>query len=72
MSVAEPYQLLGLARSARLLGDLDRASAHLARAVAAVRATGNEELKEPLSVEEAAILAARGEPVTTADGTHAR
>ncbi|WP_436757137.1 AfsR/SARP family transcriptional regulator [Streptosporangium sp. V21-05] len=64
LSVAEPYLLLGLARSYRLLGEPGRASAYLARSLASARATGNEEVEGQASVEEAIVLASGGQPVT--------
>ncbi|WP_371779547.1 AfsR/SARP family transcriptional regulator [Streptosporangium subroseum] len=68
LSIAEPYMLLGLARSSRLLGEFDQAAAYLARSVATARATGTEELKSGLAEEEA-VLAAHGRPITALTGS---
>ncbi|MFF5243181.1 BTAD domain-containing putative transcriptional regulator [Streptosporangium sp. NPDC000095] len=62
LSVAEPYLLLGLARSHRLLGDTEQASAYLARSLATARERGNAEVEEQALTEEAVL--AREEPVT--------
>ncbi|MFF5212631.1 BTAD domain-containing putative transcriptional regulator [Streptosporangium sp. NPDC000396] len=62
VSVAEPYLLLGLARSCRLLGQIDQAATYLARSITTARATGNEALRKQLAEEED-LLSARGEPM---------
>ncbi|MEU8378677.1 BTAD domain-containing putative transcriptional regulator [Streptosporangium sp. NPDC048865] len=64
LSVAEPYLLLGLARSYRLLGEPERASACLARSLSSARTTGNREVEKQASIEEALVLASGGKPVT--------
>ncbi|MFC7643687.1 tetratricopeptide repeat protein [Streptosporangium lutulentum] len=70
LSIAEPYMLLGLARSCRLLGELDKAATYLTRSVATARAMGTEELKGRLAEEEA-VLAAYGQPITVLNGAGA-
>ncbi|MEU6738658.1 AfsR/SARP family transcriptional regulator [Streptosporangium sandarakinum] len=60
--VAEPYMLVGLARSSRLLGEFDQAADYLARSAATARAMGaDEDLSKRLAEEEAALREARGE-----------
>ncbi|MGV9598274.1 BTAD domain-containing putative transcriptional regulator [Streptosporangium sandarakinum] len=60
--VAEPYMLVGLARSSRLLGEFDQAADYLARSTATARATGaDKDLSKQLAEEEAALREARGE-----------
>ncbi|WP_329424750.1 winged helix-turn-helix domain-containing protein [Streptosporangium sp. NBC_01495] len=63
LKIAEPYLLLGLARSSRLLGETDRAAAYLALSLSAARAVGNP-VVERLTEEEATILTASAKPVT--------
>ncbi|MFF3439657.1 BTAD domain-containing putative transcriptional regulator [Streptosporangium sp. NPDC002721] len=63
LSVAEPYLLLGLARSYRLLGEPGRASDYLARSLSSARTMGNEEVEEQATIEEALVLASGGKPV---------
>ncbi|WP_141703790.1 AfsR/SARP family transcriptional regulator [Planobispora rosea] len=60
MPVAEPHFLLGLARSCRLLGELDRTADYLAQTLALSRATGNDVVEQEALEEEKAVLAARG------------
>ncbi|MGJ6961590.1 BTAD domain-containing putative transcriptional regulator [Streptosporangium sp. G11] len=63
LKIAEPYMLLGLARSARLLGETDRASDYLALSLSIARALGNPQV-EKMAEEESTILAASAKPVT--------
>ncbi|GAA4186053.1 transcriptional regulator AfsR [Streptosporangium oxazolinicum] len=63
LKVAEPYLLLGLARSSRLLGETDRAAAYLELSLSTARAVGNP-VVERLTEEEATILTASATPVT--------
>lgn len=67
MTVAKPYMLLGLARSSRLLGEVEQASAYLERAFATAEVTGDQTLEKPLAQEREALLAARGRPLTAPD-----
>jgi tetratricopeptide (TPR) repeat protein len=60
LSIAEPYMLLGLARTSRLLGELDQAATYLEQATTTAQATGNQDLREQLAKEES-ILSAHGE-----------
>ncbi|WP_440084404.1 AfsR/SARP family transcriptional regulator [Streptosporangium sp. LJ11] len=64
LNVAEPYLFLGMARSLRLLGETEHASAYLARSLAMAREVGNEEVEKQALVEEAAILGSREKPIT--------
>ncbi|MER5646942.1 BTAD domain-containing putative transcriptional regulator [Streptosporangium sp. NPDC002524] len=64
LNVAEPYLLLGLARSHRLLGEPEPASAYLARSLAMAREAGNAEVEEQALMEEAAVLDSREKPAT--------
>ncbi|WP_406317250.1 tetratricopeptide repeat protein [Streptosporangium sp. NBC_01639] len=67
VTVAEPYMLLGLARSSRLLGEVEQASAYLERAFATAEVTRDRLLEKPLAQEREALLAARGRPLTVPD-----
>ncbi|MEV4379885.1 BTAD domain-containing putative transcriptional regulator [Streptosporangium sp. NPDC049644] len=63
--VAEPYLLLGLARSLLLLGETEQAVTHLGRSIASARATGNDEVERKASAERAAVGATREKPSTS-------
>ncbi|WP_449062766.1 BTAD domain-containing putative transcriptional regulator [Planomonospora algeriensis] len=61
MTINEPYQLLGLVRSCRLLGELDQAELYAIRSLDVARTTEDHVLEELVTKERSAILAARGE-----------
>ncbi|WP_440097648.1 AfsR/SARP family transcriptional regulator [Streptosporangium sp. H16] len=67
LSIAEPFLLLDLARSYRLLGETEHASDHLTRSLALARETGNEEVEKQALAEEAAVRDSREKPVTLRD-----
>ncbi|GGL03674.1 AfsR/SARP family transcriptional regulator [Planomonospora parontospora] len=61
MTINEPYQLLGLARSCRLLGELDQAELYATRSLDVARTMEDHVLEELVAKERSAILTAREE-----------